>query len=214
VLAHSRTLDSPDVVVRAIDAGKHQEGRALLDRWRAVKPTFRPNTVPVWHDDSVLNWCAKWMKGGGIVWTEHGFFGRRLSAETGAPYYGAKGFNAAGEYIEHSKAKTIIASIDANRDGKNLQTQGWDRMLIVSPPKGWDWWQQAIARIHRTGYKGDSVAVDFLLGCREHAGAWFAAWAGTEAARDTVGAKPKLLLADLDVPNEIQIGAFTGPRWQ
>ncbi len=214
VLAHSRTLDSPLTVINAIDAGKRADEGGVLARWRAVRDDFTPNTVAVWHDDSVLQWVATWMKSGGIVWTEHSFFARRLSIETGAPYFGAKGFNAAGQYIEQSKAKAIIASIDANRDGKNLQTQGWERMLIVSPPDGWDAWQQTLARIHRPGFTGDAVQVDFLLGCREHGAAWAKTWAGTEAARDTIGAQPKLLLADVDVPDEDEIGAMVGARWR
>jgi len=213
VLSRSHTLDSPEVVVRAIDAGRFDEGAELLERWRAIKPTFRPNTVAVWHDDSVIEWCARWAKDGGIVWTEHHFFAQRLAKETGISYYGPKGFNAQGEYIQHSRAKAIIASIDANRDGKDLQTQGWERMLFTSPPDGWDAWQQAVARIHRKHYPGDVVTVDFLLGCREHHSAWLKAMAGTEAARDTVGAKPKLLLADLNVHDEFQVAQFRGWRW-
>jgi hypothetical protein len=212
VLARSRTLDSPEVVVRAIDGGAIREGAELLERWRAVKPTFRPNTIAVWHDDSALEWCAKWMRDGGIVWSEHHFFAQRLARETGAPYYGPGGFNAKGEYIEDSNAKAIVASIDANRDGKNLQRQ-WCRNLFASPPDGWDAWQQAIARTHRPGQRADEVIVDFLLGCKEHYSAWVKAVAGTEAARDTVGAKPKLLLADLDVHTSDDVAKFRGWRW-
>lgn len=220
VLTRSRTLDSPSIVVDAIDAGRIKEGADLLEQWRAAKSEprpsqpFRPNTVAVWHDESVLEWCARWAKDGGILWTEHHFFAQRLAREIGLSYYGPKGFDAKGQYIEHSRAKAIIASIDANRDGKNLQTQGWERMLFVSPPDGWDAWQQAIARIHRMHYRGDSVQVDFLFGCREHHNAWLNAMAGTIAAQDTVGAKPKLILATIDVPTEYEVAAYSGFRWQ
>lgn len=213
VLSRSHTLDSPEVVVQAIDSGRLKQGADLLERWREIKPTFRPNTIAVWHDDSAIEWCAKWMHGGGIVWSEHHFFAQRLAKVTGATYYGPKGLSAKGEYIEHSKDKAIVASIDANRDGKNLQFQ-WSRNLIVSPPDGWDAWQQCIARTHRPGQKADEVIVDFLVGCRENAASWRKAMAGTEAARDTVGAKPKLLLADLDV-GEIEASAtYRGWRWR
>jgi len=212
VLAHSRTLDSPQVVVDAIDAGTMQDPKGLLEKWRAVRDTFRPNTVPVWHDDSVLRVCTEWAKKPGIVWTEHGFFARRLAKETGLPYYGAKGLDADGGYIEDSNSKTIIASIDANRDGKNLQHK-WNRNLIVSPPDGWDVWQQTIARTHRPGQKADEVTVDVLIGCREHVKAWRSAIAGTYAARDTVGGTPKLLLADVQFPSDEEVKGFRGARW-
>lgn len=213
-LARSHTFDSPEQVVQALDAGiiEDEDGLEALAKWRAVKETFRPNTVPVWHDDSVLELAAKWGKEPGIIWTEHGFFGRRLAKETGLPYFGAKGLSAAGEYIEDSSSKTIIASISANKDGKNLQHKWW-RNLIVCPPDGWDEWQQAIARTHRPGQLRDEVIVDAMLGCREHLAAWAKAMAGTYAARDTLGAVPKLLLADVDFPGEHVTAAWRGSRW-
>ncbi len=209
VLAHSRTLDSPQVVVDAIDAGRLPDRDGVLAAWRDVKDTFKPNTVARWHDESVLKLCAKWAEQPGIVWTEHGFFGRRLSKETGLPYYGAKGLDAQGRYIEDSDSPTIIASIDANRDGKNLQHK-WSRNLVVSPPDGWDVWQQCIARTHRPGQKADEVIVDVLVGCREHVNAWRKALAGTHAARDTVGGTPKILLADV---SGFDFDGMRGARW-
>ena len=212
VLSRSHTLDSPQVVVDAIDAGKLRDEGGVLAAWRAIRHTFRPNSVPRWHDESVLELAAKWARSPGIVWTEHGFFGRRLARETGLPYYGAKGTSASGEYIEDSTSKTIIASIDANRDGKNLQHK-WNRNLIISPPDGWDVWQQCIARTHRPGQQADEVIVDVLLGCREHLSAWRKAVAGTHAAVDTVGGTPKLLLADVDFPAESELSGLRGARW-
>jgi len=212
VLSRSHTLDSPQVVVDAIDAGKLRDEGGVLKSWRAIRHTFRPHSVPRWHDESVLELAAKWARSPGIVWTEHGFFGRRLARETGIPYYGAKGTSASGEYIEDSTSKTIIASIDANRDGKNLQHK-WARNLIISPPDGWDVWQQCIARTHRPGQLADEVVVDVLLGCREHLSAWRKAMAGTHAAVDTVGGTPKLLLADINFPTEAELFGLRGARW-
>jgi hypothetical protein len=212
ILSYSKTYDSPSVVVQAIDAGKIPDEGGVLAAWRKVKPSFKPRTVPVWHDDSVLEICAAWGKQPGIIWTEHGYFGRRLAQETGLPYFGRKGMNADGVYIEDSDSKTIIASIKANRDGRNLQHK-WSRNLIVSPPDGADVWQQAIARTHRPLQKADEVIVDVLLGCREHVSAWRKAWAGTQAILDTVGGTPKLLLADVSFPSDAEIDSYRGPRW-
>lgn len=213
VLSRSRTLDSPLTVVNAIDAGKLDDEGGVLAKWRKLKPTFTPKTIIVWHDDSVLQLCAEWMKKGGVVWTEHALFAERLSELTGAPYFGAKGFSKDGTYIEDSAEPAIIASIDANREGKNLQEK-WSRALIVSPPDGWDVWEQTLGRFHRTGQKADQVEIDFLFGCTEHANAWRNALAGTYAVRDTVGgAGPKLLLADPDVPSDDDIEKMRGPRW-
>ncbi len=61
--------------------------------------------------------------------------------------------------------------------------------------------------------KADAVEIDVLWGCKEHVNAWQKAWTGTLAARDTVGsdeAIPKLLLADLDLPDTSRL---SGARW-
>lgn len=210
VLSRSRTLDSELQVAQACDAGRLD--KTALEEWRAVRDAFTPNTVAVWHDDSVLHLCAEWMKKGGVVWTEHSLFAEKLAKETGITYYGAAGLSSTGRYIEDSDEPAIIASIDANREGKNLQTK-WSRGLIVSPPEGWGVWQQVIGRFHRPGQTADQVEIDVLLGCAEHANAWKKALSGTYAIRDTMGADPKLLLADLDFPTEDEIEKFRGPRW-
>lgn len=213
VLSHSRSLDSPNDVAQAILAGRRPDPGNVLAKWSAIRGTFKPKTVPVWHDDSVLQLCAAWGKEPGIIWTEHWHFGQRLAKETGLPYFGRKGFSEDGTYIQDNNSKTIIASIQANRDGKDLQFK-WNRNLIVSPPEGWDVVQQTIGRTHRQGQPEDEVIVDVLMGCREHVKAWRKAVAGTHAARDTVGGTPKLLLADVSgFPTEEEIATFRGARW-
>ena len=208
ILSRSHTLDSPDQVAKAVLGGTLDDD-GILAAWLAVCDTYAPNVVEVWHDDSVLNLVGTWARKPGIVWVEHVFFAQRLAKETGLPYYGAQGLDANGEYIEDSTSKTIIASIDANRDGKNLQHK-WSRNLLVGPPDGWDALQQCIARTHRPGQKADEVIVDVLVGCREHVNAWHRAVAGTHASRDTIGGTPKLLLADVTFPDT---GRFVGARW-
>lgn len=211
-LSRSRTLDSPEQVENAVLAGTIDGGGRELAAWDAVRDTYTPNVVEIWHDDSVLELVSKWGKKPGIIWVDHVFFGERLAKLTGLPYYGAQGLDASGEYIEDSKSKTIIASIDANRDGKNLQHK-WSRNLLVGPPDGWDALQQVIARTHRPGQRSDEVIVDVLVGCREHVNAWRKAVAGTRAARDMIGGTPKLELADVSFPTDDEIRGFRGARW-
>ncbi len=212
VLSNSRTLDSELQVAHAVSLGKLEDD-GVLARWQAVRDSFVPNTVPVWHDTSALEFCANWGKHSGIIWTEHSFFSERLSRETGIPYFGESGFSADGTYIEDAPAGPVIASIRANKDGKNLQHK-WSRNLIVSPPEGWDVWQQAIARTHRPGQTADEVEVDVIWACLEHINAWHKAWAGTLAARDTVGSDAKLLLADVTLPSEKELAKLRGARWR
>jgi hypothetical protein len=217
-LSRSRTLDSPDQVKQGVLAGTIDDG-GLLERWLAVEKTYEPNVVEIWHDDSVIKFCAKWAKKPGIVWTEHTFFAERLAKDTGLPYFGPGGFDARGVYIEDADcSRSIIASIDANRDGKNLQgdpERGWKGFSrnLLAPPDGWDALQQVIARTHRPKQRADEVIVDVLIGCREHIGSWRKDVAGTHAARDMIGGTPKIFLTTPRFPTDEEIEAFVGERW-
>ncbi len=210
-ISRSRTYDSELHVSNACDAGK-LDGAALA-AWRVQRPTFTPNVEPVWCDDSALKTCAEWMVKPGIVWTEHGFFAQALAKLTGLPYFAAKGFDAAGKYIEDADPKaSCIASIDANREGKNLQRL-WSRNLLVCPPTSAAWWEQVIARTHRTGQDADEVIVDVLLGCRENYDACLKALEGAKAIRDVTGKTQKLLLADVTLPQQSDVDRWLTPRW-
>jgi len=212
VLSRSRTLDSELQVAQACDAGKLDNSK--LETWRAIKDTFKDTTVAVWHDDSALRACVEWMRKPGLVWVEHQFFGQCLAEVSGCKYYGAKGLTDKGEFINNADPKvSAIASIDANREGRNLQDK-WSRMLVTSPMEGADVWQQTLGRLHRPGQMADEVEVDVLLGCKEHANAWNRALASAIAIRDTTGADSKLLLADVDWPTDEEIAGFSGARWR
>lgn len=210
-ISRSRTYDSPLHVANACDAGDLDA--SALRKWRDVEPTFKPNVEAVWCDDSALHACAEWMRKPGLVWTEHRFFAQRLAKHTGLPYFGAKGFAADGTYIEDCTPGTsAIASIDANREGKNLQGL-WNRNLLVCPPGNASWEEQTIARTHRPGQMADEVIVDVLLGCRENFDAIMHALEAAQAIQDTTGKVQKLLLADVTLPTVAEIDAIRSPRW-
>jgi len=208
ILTNSRTLDTELQVANAVDAGRLQT--RTLYAWREVRDTFKIQPKDVWHDDTALGVCGEWMeREKGIVWTEHVFFGRRLAQLTGATYYGANGLSDGGESITSVKAgKAIIASVQANGIGRNLQM--FSSNLITSCPPGPAIVEQLIGRTHRDGQEADTVTVDILLGCREHHDAFHRALDGAKAAADTLGHDQKLLLADLLIPN---IDDRKGPLW-
>jgi hypothetical protein len=211
-LSKSRTLDSELQVAQACQAGRLDP--TLLNNWLAIKDSFHAETVAYWHDDSALRVCVEWMREPGIVWVEHQFFGHCLAALSGKKYYGAKGLTDRGEFIDDASPKhAVILSIDANKEGRNLQHK-WSRNLVTAPPEGADVWQQMLGRTHRPGQIADEVEVDVLLGCKEHANAWRRALSAAEAIRDTTGADSKLLLADVDWPSEDEIAGYAGARWR
>jgi hypothetical protein len=153
------------------------------------------------------------MKRRGLVCVEHVEFAERLAQLSGCPYYGAKGLTTDGEFIDDANPKRCaILSVDANKEGRNLQSK-WSRNLLVTPPPGSDELQQIIARTHRPGQTADEVEVDVFLGCMEHANAWRNALVGAEVVRDTMGEEQKILLADVSWPTDDEIARYRGARW-
>lgn len=207
-LAESHTLDTELQVANAIDAGRlHTD---TLRAWRAVRDSYKADPKDMWHDDTALETCARWMeRERGIVWCEHVFFARRLSRETGATYYGAQGLSDKHESITHVKSgKAIIASVKANSAGRNLQM--FSTNLVTSFPPDPLTSEQMIGRTHRDGQEADEVVVDVLLGCREHHDAFQRALDGARATAETLGHNQKLLLADIVFTN---IDNRKGPLW-
>jgi hypothetical protein len=207
-LSDSRVLDTELQVANAVDAGRLST--RTLDAWRAIRDTFTIQPKDIWHDDAALNVCATWMEQSkGIVWCEHRFFAKKLSEMTGAAYYGANGLNDRGESITLVKpGKAIIASVQANATGRNLQM--FSANLITSCPPSAQTVEQLIGRTHRDGQEADEVTVDILLGCREHHDAFDRALDGARAAADTLGHDQKLLLSDVCMPD---ISNRRGPLW-
>jgi hypothetical protein len=233
-LAKSRTLDSEkqvaDVCV-AIEARdfdvdhlrgdtKWQAGVKIYRAWKDIEKTFVIHSKAIWHDDSVLQLCEKWLeKEKGICWVEHTFFGRELARRTGLPYFGQSGLDADGNSLVElalkidrgeAKAGPIIASVAANGTGKNLQA--WHKNLIVSCPTGASVWEQLLGRTHRQGQKADEVQVDVLVGCIEHLDAWKRARAEAQMASDMLGAPQKILIADVSGLDEDDASGY-GARW-
>lgn len=216
VLSHSRHLDSELQVWNAVRRGEYgdPEGEELQAAWAEIKDTFTPHVKAVWHDDTALQLSKNWIQQGpGIVWVEHVLFGEKLASLTGCEYFGSQGVNSKGRPIEDEKGdRAIIASIQANGTGRNLQ-HAFSRNLITSLPQGADILEQLIGRTHRDGQKADEVTVEFLVGCAEHLEGFWKARADAEMARDTMGQPQKLLLADIDVPPVDEMRTWPGSRW-
>lgn len=208
ILKHSRTLDSPHQVALA------RPNAPELLAWRAIKPSFKPRTVPVWIDDSVLEFCAQWAeKNRGIVWTEHVCFGERLQKDYGLPYYGEEGYSAAGKFIDdHPPGETLVASINSNDEGRNLQA--WSTALVTSAPANGKKWEQVLSRLHRDGQEADEVSFDVLVTCAEHAGAFWQSVSDCRYVEGMFGSPQKLLLAGTNVLTAGELAQRSGARWR
>jgi hypothetical protein len=195
-----RNLDSEMQVALACKEHPEWYGDEEYKAWIAIRDTFKPYTVAVPFDDSVLRYCEHWAeKHGGLIWCEHIDFAQRLSASTGLPYFAGEGLDAQGNSIEDFAGTSAILSIEANREGRNLQR--FSKNLVVSPPQQGDRWQQLLARTHRDGQEADEVICDVVLSCAEHVDAMRIMQSDAQYQEDITGDRQKLQLADIVIPD-------------
>ena len=208
-LKYSRRLDS-EAQVRSWAATLPECKE--LQAWEAVKDTFEPNTVPVWLDDSVLNFVSHWAASNkGIIWCQHKTVGHRLEQDYGIPYYGKKGLDSRGNFIDdHPGNAPLAASISSNRDGRNLQK--WNRNLVLGMPANGLAVEQLLGRTHRDGQLADEVYVEVVVSCYEHFEAFEQAQRDSRYVASSTGAPQKLLDATVDMEPTNLLGL--GPRWK
>lgn len=208
IKTNHRNLDSEKHIVKHLDL--YPESRPLYDEWAAVKPVFTPQVEAVWISDEALEWVAKWLKEGpGIVWCKHTLFGLELARRTGLPYYRQGGLNAQKQAIEdHPANQSLIASIDSNGTGRNLQK--WNRNLIVSSLCNGEQIEQLLARTHRPGQDAEEVTADFYMGCAETLMGLTQARADCLYTQNTIGQAQRLIYCDYLVDDFVSPG---GSRW-
>jgi hypothetical protein len=208
IKANRRGLDSEKHIVQHLHL--YPESKPIYDEWAAVRATFEPETVPEWISDEALNWAIKWLEDGpGIIWTKHAFWGLELARRTGLPYYRQGGLNAQKQAIEdHPANKSLIASVDSNGTGRNLQK--WHRNLLVSGLANGEQYEQLLARTHRPGQEEDEVEFDLYLGCAETLLGFNQARADCRYTQDSIGQAQRLCYADVLVPDAVHDGTA---RW-
>lgn len=195
----------------------------VYDYWQQQKTApqpgtglpFKPNSEAVWICDSVLCDAADWLASHprGIVWTDCTAFGPMLAKFSGRPYFGEQGLDASGRYIEDATGP-IIASLDANKTGRNLQFKWSDNYYVCAMGDGAET-EQALARTHREGQDEDTVTAEFFLGCVEYALAFDAARSRARYIEEASTNPQKLNYADITFPTADEIVARTESwRWR
>ena len=185
----------------------------LLERWRAIKPIFIPNTEPVWISSEALDTAAEWAtKHAGLIWIEHNAFGHELARRSGLPFYAQEGRTAAGQRIEHGDPKkSLIASVASNGTGRNLQA--WSEALIMSCNPNGKTYEQMLGRNHRDGQEADTVEVWHYLGALEQVAGFWQAVKDSTFTEHTTGQAQKLVYCDKIIPSLDEISARGGFRW-
>lgn len=151
---------------------KDPEAYEALQRWREVKDTYKYDVVPVWVDDRMIQFVAKWSRSHkGIIWVSEVALGQRIEKDLGFPYFHQMGVNKDGFPIEGVKPDgCIVASVASNSEGRNLQA--WNDNLVISPPPTGKVWEQMMGRTHRPGQKADEVWVEVAIGCMVEWDCW------------------------------------------
>lgn len=188
---------SPAQIAQRIQQGVIQEPdlcRAYFE-WVEIKPTYAYTLHAVWLDDAMVNFTCEWLaKHGGIVWTEHLAFGRRVAETFGTGFCGEQGLDARGVLIDDYRGKPVVASVGSNHKGRNLQA--WHKNLLVTVPPNGARIEQLLGRTHRRGQLADTVFVDWVNGCQEQEDGFNQMRADARYIESTLKQKQKLNYAD------------------
>lgn len=164
-LSRQRKYDSLVHCANLIDRGELVD-HGVLAEWREIEPTFTPNPVPVWVDNTAIEYAAAWLqREQGLVWVAQRAAGVRLSELTGAPYFSTGGLDPAGRNVSECSGPMIV-SMHSCREQKNLQGAHYKNLLLSVPPMG-DWLEQLLGRTHRDGQPEDDVHAEIMLSTRE-----------------------------------------------
>jgi hypothetical protein len=213
ITGNRRGLDTELQVKIAVDAWHYPIGADILATWREMEPTFKPNTVVVWVDDTAVKACVEWArKSPGVIWVEHVDFGCAVAKLAGIPYYREGGRDDNGRFIEdHPGDSSYVASVRACGTGFNLQAHSRALVAIGGRLGAGDTWEQLLGRHHRTGQKADAVSFEWICSSIEHVESFDAACDGAKYIETTIAGPQRLRYADLTLP---KIGGRTGPLWQ
>lgn len=194
-LKHSRSLDSPFQVKNAVREGRLIDGGVLAD-WERIQPTFKPNSVPVWVDTTVVDYAAEWLaREQGICWVEHRAVGQRLAIMTQYPHYQENGIDPLTGEMIGTRPGPCIAQIKPCSTGHNLQDVHYKNLILSCEPTGRRY-EQLIGRTHRE-LQEETVQVEHVFACAEQ---WEGFW---QAYRDSEPGQQKLTYATLNVNKEV-----------
>jgi hypothetical protein len=198
-------LDTPGAVALACENGT-VDSQGLYEEWKDIKPSFEPNPVEVWFDDTALNHVTKWMADNdGVVFCPFPAFGHRLSEVSGRPFYHNLGRCKGVSIEQHPGTDSVIAATGSNYKGRNLQHK-WSKMLILGSGSSSVVLHQQIGRCHRTGQRADAVEVEFFIGSTEDLRAvWKARARATYDKSLGVNESHKLKLGDFLLPEKIDL---------
>lgn len=155
---HSReNCDSPALVERAARNG--ELSLPELKAWDVVAHLPIPPRIWRWIDESRVMWIAERLTTPTVVFSDIVAVGRRIAEVAHVPYYG-EGPSAASGILEEKGDRSIVASIDAHGQGRNLQM--FSHAILIGVPPAGDTMEQVLGRLHRPGQEADEVVYEVL----------------------------------------------------
>jgi hypothetical protein len=186
-------IDSPMLVCRALEQGDLEfDSWALWREMREIKP---PRTAWYWITQEIAEWCAKYAREHApcILFVRHVAFGERVAELAEIPYYG-EGKRAAHDIAHEPGTRSIVASLGAHGQGRNLQR--YAHALIVDPPPTGLAWEQLLGRMHRPGQSASRVEYALLGHFKPELEA---ARSDARYLESTTGVRQKLTTATIDL---------------
>jgi hypothetical protein len=152
---HSRPgMDSEGLLENAAADGRWKS--VTWDRWSGVSDRRAPPVRAVWLSDFLIEDAIDFEQEHEpvVLWYLHDAVGEKLAEEGGYPLY-AGGNNSSRLLLTETGGRSIVASVNAHGQGKNLQA--WSRQLLLSPTSNGLKFEQLLARCHREGQKAEEV---------------------------------------------------------
>lgn len=160
--------------------------------WREIKSLLKPSVEEYWVDDFLVKNAVDWgQEHTGIIWSHYDKLGRKIAEVGGYTFYGA-GDEAARAIAVEIGRKTIVASVHAHREGRNLQA--FHKNLVLTPSSNPKTWEQLIGRTRRQGQKED-VDVHVCVYTPELMHSLYMAHEGAKHIETTLGNEQQLCKA-------------------
>ena len=189
-------MDSPLLCARAAarwyagERGHATWASTYWPRWQSIKDKCIPETEAVWVSDYLVRDAAGWAaESPGIVWYSNDAVGRKIAEIGKLPFFGP-GAEASAAILRETGNRSIVASLRAHGEGKNLQV--FNRCLFAQFPTNPE---QNIGRLHRPGQQADEVTAYFYRHTPELRDAFDTAWKRAQYVYSTTKMAQKLLVA-------------------
>lgn len=190
-------LDSPLLVANAAARGElAHEHLVAWDAWSAVRDRWKPHppVEAVWLSSFLIDDVWAWSRevvdeAPAIIWYEHVELGVAL-AHRGIPVFGP---GKEGDAITTFRGRVCAASVEAHKDGKNLQH--FRRNLVLTWPANGTTCEQLLGRTHRPGQEADEVEVELYQHDLSLVDAVAKSREDARFVEEAHGARQKLLMA-------------------